>query len=161
MLEVNPGLIVWTIITFVCLAILLRAFAWKPLLEALHKREEDMRSSLERAEQAKQEAERLLKENQEKLSHFEEDGKRIIEEHRAMGAKLKDDMLEKASKQYRNMMDQAKQEIDRDKEKALIQLRNEIASLAIQAAEKILDVTLDESKHRKIIDSYLKELPRN
>ena len=69
MLDVNPGLIVWTIVTFVCLLIVLRKFAWKPLLEVLQKREEHVRSSIERAEHAKQEAERLLKENQEKLSH--------------------------------------------------------------------------------------------
>ena len=59
------------------------------------------------------------------------------------------------------MIDQAKLEIERDKEAALAQLRGEVAHLAIQVAGKILDETLDENKHRKLIDSYLRELPKN
>jgi F-type H+-transporting ATPase subunit b len=161
MLEINPGLIIWTIITFILLVFVLKKLAWKPLMEALQKREDHIRNSIEQAEKANQEAEQLLSENREKLSRFEEDGKSILNEHRAMGEKLKSEMLDKANQQYRKMMDQAKQEIDRDKEKALVQLRGEIVGLAIQAAGKILDETLDENKHRKIIDSYLKELPKN
>jgi F-type H+-transporting ATPase subunit b len=161
MLEINPGLIIWTIITFILLVFVLKKLAWKPLTDALQKREDHIRNSIEQAEKANQEAEQLLSENREKLSRFEENGKRILNEHRAMGEKLKSEMLDKANQQYRKMMDQAKQEIDRDKEKALVQLRGEIVGLAIQAAGKILDETLDENKHRKIIDSYLKELPKN
>jgi F-type H+-transporting ATPase subunit b len=161
MLEINPGLIVWTIITFILLFLLLKKFAWKPLMDALKKREDYIRNSIEQAEKVNKEAERLLNENREKLSHFEKDGKRILDEHRVMGEKLKSDILEQANQQYHKMIDQAKQEINRDKEKALVQLRGEIANLAVQAAGKILDETLDESKHRKIIDSYLRELPKN
>ncbi|MBI3765391.1 MAG: hypothetical protein HY277_02670 [Ignavibacteriales bacterium] len=119
MLDPNPGLIIWTIITFLLLMVILKKFAWKPLLESLQRREESVRK------------------------------------------KLKDEIIEKANRQTRAMLDQAKQEIDRDKEAALAQLRGEVANLAIQAASKILDETLDESRHRKIVDSYLKQLPKN
>lgn len=161
MLEINPGLIVWTIVTFLLLVTVLRAFAWKPLLEALNKREEHVRSSLERAEHAKAEAERILEENRKQLAKAESESQRILTEGRALGDKLKNEMIEQANQQSRRMIDQAKQEIERDKDAALAQLRGEVANLAIKAAEKILDETLDQAKHRKIVDAFLKDLPKN
>ena len=161
MLTPNPGLILWTFITFILLLVILRKFAWKPLLEALQRREEHVRNSIDRAEQAKQEAERLLEENRKQLAHAEEQAHRILGEGRALGEKLKSEIVEKANQQSRKMIDQAKLEIERDKDAALAQLRGEVANLAIKAAEKILDETLDENKHRKIVDTYLRELPKN
>jgi len=161
MLNPNPGLVIWTIITFILLLIVLKKFAWKPLIEALQKREETVRSSIERAEQAQREAEKLLEENRKRLAQAEQEGHRILNESRALADKLKEEMIEKANQQARRMIDMAKQEIDRDKEAAILQLRDEVADLAIKAAGKIIDETLDESKHRKLIDSYLKNLPKN
>ena len=84
MLNPNPGLIIWTIVTFVLLIILLKKFAWKPLLEALQRREESVRNSIERAERAKQEAERLLEENRKQLERAGQEGQRILNENRAL-----------------------------------------------------------------------------
>ncbi len=161
MLDVNPGLIIWTIVTFLCLLFVLRRYAWKPLMNSLEKREHDVRSSIERAEQARAEAEKLLEEHRKQLQRAEEEGKRLVTESRSLADKLKEEIIEKANQQSRRMVEQAKEEIDRDKESALAQLRGEVANLAISAAEKILDETLDEPKQRKLVDSYLKELPKN
>jgi F-type H+-transporting ATPase subunit b len=161
MLDPNPGLLIWTIITFLALLFVLRMFAWKPLLEALRKREEHVRNSIERAEQAKQDAERILEENRKQLANAEAESHRILNEGRALGDKLKSEIVEQANLQSRRMVEQAKQEIERDKEAALSQLRNEVATLAIKVAEKILDETLDENRQRKLVDAYLKELPKN
>jgi len=161
MLDVNPGLIVWTIVTFICLLVVLRKFAWKPLLDSLQRREEHVRNALDRAEQAKQEAEHLLDENRKQLARAEEESRRILGEGRALAEKLKQEIMDRTSQQSRTMIDQAKMEIERDKEAALAQLRGEVANLAIKAAEKILDETLDENKQRKVIDAYLRELPKN
>ena len=161
MLTPNPGLAVWTIVTFILLALVLRRFAWKPLLDALHRREEHIHNSVDRAEQAKQEAERMLRENKQQLALAEQEAHRILSEGRALGEKLKQEIMEKAQQHSRTMIDQAKMEIERDKEAALMQLRGEVANLAIKAVEKILDETLDENKHRKIVDTYLRELPKN
>lgn len=161
MLDPNPGLIIWTIITFAALVVILGKFAWKPLVESLQQRERTVRESLERADHAKQEAERILEENRKQFSRAEAEAQRILNEGRAFGEKLKEELMEKANQQSRRMIEQAKQEIERDKESALAQLRNEVASLAIQAAEKILDENLDESRQRKIVDAYLKNLPKN
>lgn len=161
MLEPNYGLVAWTIITFVLLVLVLRSIAWRPLLDALHKREEHIRGSIERAEQAKVEAEKLLDEHRSRLAQAESDVQRLLNEGKSLGEKLKDEIVVKANQQSQRMINQAKQEIERDKDAALSQLRSEVADLAIRATEKILDESLDEPRQRKIIDTYLKELPRN
>ncbi len=160
MLELNPGLIIWTAITFGVLLVVLRVIAWKPLLAALEQREKTIRSSLERAEKAKQEAELLLEENRKNLAHAEKESQRIIREGRGLGEKLKAEILEKANTSGRRMIEQAKDEIQREKEAALQQLRGEVADLAIQAASKILDETLDEARHRKLVDDFIRNLPK-
>ena len=161
MLDPNPGLIIWTIVTFVLLVVVLRKFAWRPLLEALTKREESVRGAIERAEHAREEAERLLEEHRKQVARSEAEAQRILAEGRALGEKLKNDIVEQANAQARKLADQAKQEIERDKDAALATLRSEVAGLAIKAAEKILDETLDEKRHRQIVDSFMTNLPKN
>lgn len=161
MLDPNPGLIIWTIVTFVLLVVVLRKFAWRPLLEALTKREESVRGAIERAEHAREEAERLLEEHRKQVARAEAEAHRILAEGRALGEKLKTEIVEQANAQARKLADQAKQEIERDKDAALATLRGEVATLAIKAAEKILDETLDEKRHRQIVDSFMNNLPKN
>lgn len=161
MLEINPGLIIWTIITFLAVLIILRGAAWKPLLKALSDREEKIRSSLEQAERAHQEAQRLFEENRKQLAAAEEQSARIIREGRDMGERLKSEILEKAQAASRQMVEQAKDEINREKESALMQLRSEVSDLAIAAAGKILEANLDEPRQRKLVDAAIKELSKN
>jgi len=84
-----------------------------------------------------------------------------LNEGRGLGEKLKGEIVEKANQQARLMVERAKQEIERDKEMALTQLREEVANLAILAAEKILNETLDAGKQGKVVDDMLRELPKN
>ncbi len=161
MLDPNPGLIVWTIITFVLLLLVLRKFAWKPLLKALHDRESSIRFTLEHAENAKTEAGRILEENRRQLARASEESRKILGEGRALGEKLKQEIVDQANQQSRRMVEQARLEIERDKDTALAQLRSEVATLALQAAGKILNETLDEKRHRALIDESLSKLPKN
>ena len=158
MLEINPGLILWTIVTFIILLVVLRAVAWKPLLGALTAREEKIRTSLQRTEQAQQEAEKLLEENKHQLAQAEEQSQRAIKEGRGMGERLKAEIIEKANASSRNMIEQAKEEIRREKDAALIELRGEVADLAIMAAEKVLDANLDASKQRELVETAIREI---
>src|SRR5712672_3355405 len=105
MLDPNYGLVSWTIITFVLLLLVLRRIAWKPLLEALSRREEHVRSSVERAEQAKLEAEQLLEEHKKQLANAESEVQRILNEGRSFGDKLKDEIVAKANQQSRQMIE--------------------------------------------------------
>jgi F-type H+-transporting ATPase subunit b len=161
LLEVNPGLIIWTIVTFIVLLVLLRLTAWKPILGALQKREENIRSSLEQAEKARDEAERILQENKKNLAQAEEQVQKVLKEGRAMAEKMRQDLIARANDESKRMIENAKEQIEREKQDALKELRKEVASLAIQAASKILDENLDENKQKKIIDTFIDELPTN
>lgn len=160
MLEINPGLILWTILTFVVVLVILRFTAWKPLLAALTAREEKIRTSLEEAEHARAESQRLLEENKHQQAQAEAQAQKILAEGRAMGERVKAEILERAQASSQHMIDQAKAEIQREKEQALVQLRTEVADLAIQAAGKVLEAELDASKHRALVDATIKNLSK-
>jgi F-type H+-transporting ATPase subunit b len=158
MLEINSGLILWTILTFVIVLLILRKAAWKPLLGALAAREESIRASLREAEDARAQAARLLEENKRQLAQVEEQSRRIIMEGRDMGDRLKGEILEKANATTRVMIEQAKEEIRREKDAALTQLRAEATDLVIAAAGKILDANLDTPKQRQLADAAIREI---
>jgi len=160
MLDINPGLIVWTIITFLVLLFVLKRFAWKPLLQALTSREEKIRESLEQAEHARQEAQRLIEANERQMQQAQGEFQRLMREAREEAEKLRAKRRQEADEEAKKIVDQGKMEIEREKEAALNQLRNEVANLAVRAAGRILDEELDEKKHRKLVDAYLRDLPR-
>ena len=161
MLEINPGLIIWTVITFLIAAFILGKTAWRPLVKALSDREAKIRASLEQAERAHEEAQRLLEENRRQLAAAEEQAARIIKEGRDLGERLKSEILEKAQAASRQTVEQAKAEISREKDAALVQLRGEVADLAVAAAGKILEANLDVQQQRRLVDSAIRELSKN
>ncbi len=160
MLEINPGLIVWTVVTFLIVLLILRGTAWKPIVQALKDREDKIRSTLEEAEKARIEAQRLLNENRQVLLEAEAQSAKIIRDGRDMGERLKGEILDKAQASSRQMVDQAKDEIRREKDAALIQLRSEVSDLAIAAAGKLLDANLDNAQQRRLVDQAIQELSR-
>ena len=161
MLSINPGLIIWTIISFAVLVIVLGKFAWKPILQALAEREEKIRGALEQAEHARVEAAELLKQNEKNMARAEQEYQKMMREAKALGEKMKEDIVNKARQQGQQELQRANEEIQRNLEAAKQQLRTEVADLAIKAAEKILDETLDAQKHKKIVDGFLNQLPKN
>ena len=161
MFDINPGLILWTLITFLILLVILRKAAWKPLLGALTAREEKIGTALQEAEDAQQEGRRLLEENRRQLALAEEQSQRVIREGREMGERLKAEILDKANASSRHMIDQAREEIRREKNAALGQLRAEVADLAVMAAGKLLDANLDNAASRRLVDAAIRELPKS
>jgi len=161
MFELNPGLSIWTTVIFVTLIVVLGRFGWKPLLRSLKEREDGIRDALDQAEKARVEAAELLRQNELNRSQAEEQYQKIVRDARSMAEKTKDEIVAKARQQAQREIEAAKDEIARDLESAKQQLRGEVADLAVGIAEKILDESLDRSKHSKIVDEYLKSLPKN
>jgi F-type H+-transporting ATPase subunit b len=157
----NFGLIIWTIIAFVVFATLLGKFAWKPMLQALNEREEKIRGALEQADKARAEAAAMLKQNEQNIARAEQEYQRVIQEGKALAEKMKDEIVAKAKQQAQQELDRAQDELKRNVDEARQTLRAEIADLAIQAAEKILDETLDEKKQKKLVDKFIDQLPKN
>ncbi|MFN4110695.1 MAG: F0F1 ATP synthase subunit B [Ignavibacteria bacterium] len=160
LLDVNPGLIFWTIVTFLILLFILKKTAWKPILQALKEREDNIRASLEKAEQARKEAEEILEKNRKNLSEAEEQVKKIIEEGREYASKLRNEIISRANVEAQKMLENAKQEIENKKQEALTELKGIVADLSIQAAEKILEETLDKEKHKKLVEKLIQNLPK-
>lgn len=161
LLSVNGGLAFWTVLTFILLLLVLKKFAWKPILSALKQREDAIKDSLEQAEKAKEEAKKILSENQNSLAKAEEESKKIIEQSKLFAESLKEKMIAESKEQAKRIIDEASAEIDRKKNAAFDELKNQIAEISVNAAEKILRENLDVQKNKKIVDKYISDINKN
>lgn len=159
LLQVNPGLIIWTIIIFVLLLLLLKKIAWKPLLTALNTREQSIKDAIESAEKLKSEAEFMIAENKKAMADANAQSMKVLSEAREAAGKVKDDIVHKANEQAKQILEQSKRDIQTEKESALSELRSEVADLAIKTAEKVIRESLDETKQKKIVNDYLNQIP--
>jgi len=160
-IDVNPGVIFWTVVTFVILLIVLKKVAWKPILAALDQREASIRESLEKAEKAKEESEKILQANQEKLAKADEEAKKLVNKSRQYAEGLKEQMLKDSKEQAQKIITDATLEIERQKETAFEELKSQVAEIAVKAAEKILKENLDNETQKKIADNYINEITKN
>jgi F-type H+-transporting ATPase subunit b len=158
LLSPNPGLIFWTAITFVIVLLILKKIAWGPILNALEEREKGIQSSIDRAHQAKDESEAILRKNKELLAKADAESDRIIREGKDFAEKLRSDISVKAQAEAQKMIASAKDEIEQEKRRALDVLRNEVADLAVKGAEKIIKTTLDADIQKRIVDSMIQDL---
>ncbi len=161
LVQLDPGVIIWTALTFGLLLLVLRKTAWGPILKALDTREESIRQSIERAEDAKNEAERLLEENRKELEKAEDGAQQILREARELAEKLRSESVGRARAEAEKVLEKAREEIERDKQQAILQLHGVVAELAVKAAEKILEETIDKSRQKKLVDNILNSLPKN
>ena len=111
-LDVNPGVILWTVVTFVFLLLVLKKIAWKPILNSLNERELFIKNSLEKAEKAQKEAEKLVADNKVNLSKADEEAQKIIEQSRELAEKLRLQILEESKAQAKKMILDATSEIE-------------------------------------------------
>lgn len=160
-LDINPGVIFWTTITFILLILLLYKTAWNPILSALNTREQMIKDSLEQAAKAKLEAEKMIADNQLSMAKAEEDARQIIAQGREYSEKLKEQILSESKLEAKKIVDAASQEIDRKNREALNKLKNQVADIAIQAAEKLILENLDKEKQSKIISKYIEDISKN
>ncbi|MDA3859594.1 MAG: F0F1 ATP synthase subunit B [Melioribacteraceae bacterium] len=161
LLDVNPGLIFWVVITFVLLLIILKKMAWGPILNSLNERELFIKDSIDKAEQARIDAEKLLEENKANLARAEEEAQKIIQQGREYSEKLKAQLLEESKGEAKKMITEAISEIERKNQEAFNNLKDQVADIAVNAAEKIIRVNLDKDKQSKLVDEYLKDLNKN
>ena len=161
LLDVNPGLIFWTVIIFVILLAVLYKIAWKPILSALDERETFIKDSLDKAENAKVEAEKILAENQKNLANAEAEGQKVIEQSREYAEKLKEQMLEESKQEAKKMIEDAQADIERKQQEAFNKLKGQVADISIMAAEKILEENLDKEKQTSLVNRFIDDIQKN
>ena len=161
LLNVDFGLAFWILITFVIFLALLRVFAWEPIMNALERREQSIKESLEAAEKAMEKAEQISKENDQALKEAEQKAQRIRKEAIEEAEELRRKRIEKSKKEADDMLEQARDTIEREKKRAMQELHDEVARLAIESASRIIDAELDEQKNRKLVNEYIQDISNN
>lgn len=153
------GLVVWTTVSFLILLILLRKFAWKPILEAINERERSIEDSLSKAEAAKQEMARLTNENDALLKQAYAERDVILQEARKLKDKIVSEAKEAAQVEGARMIENARLEINMQKALAIADVKNQVASLSIEIAEKVLRKQFEDAKKQDaLVTELLKEV---
>ena len=160
-LEPYAGLIFWKALAFLIFLFILGRFAWPAIVGALQEREDNIQTSLDKAEQALAEARQIQADNQKARREAEQEAQRLLRESREAAEQLRAEEIDKTRAQIQQMQAQAQAEIEREKEGALDALRAEVADLAIQAAEKILSENLDATRQRRLVTDFISQLPKN
>ena len=155
LVQLDPGLYVWTILTFLLLFFLLTKFAWKPLLKALAEREEKIRSSLEKADEAQQKLERLGAEGEEIIGKARAEAQSIVSDGKKASEKVRGEIETKAKEKANTIGAQAEKQITAEKEKAISDIRSEVAALSIQIAEKLIRKNLSQKDNMALINESL------
>jgi F-type H+-transporting ATPase subunit b len=155
LLDPKVGLMFWTLIIFVFLLVVLSKYAYKPLLAAVEAREAALEKAIGDAKADRDEAAKLLAEQQKQLAQTRADVQKVMADGRAATDALRAEMLEKVKAEGADMLDRTRREMQAEKEKAVAELRREAVDLAISGASKVIGRNLDSATDRSLVESFL------
>ncbi|QBZ97153.1 F0F1 ATP synthase subunit B [Flavobacterium sangjuense] len=156
------GLFFWQTLIFLLLVFLLRKFAWKPILDAVNEREEGIKNALLSAEIAKRDMQNLKSDNEKLLAEARVERDVILKEAREIKDKIVSEAKEEAQVQAGKMIEQAKAAINSEKNAAMADLKNQVSSLSIEIAEKVLRSELaDKASQTKLVEKMLGDVKLN
>jgi F-type H+-transporting ATPase subunit b len=158
LVQTDPGLFIWTILTFLVLLGLLAKFAWRPLLQALDTRQNAIRKSLDDAQQAKQDLERLNAESAQIIARSRVEADAIISQSRSDGDRLREELRQKARAEADHIVKSAERQIQLETTRALEQIRHEAIELSVMIASKIIQRNLTKEDNERLIDEALKQV---
>ncbi len=161
---VSPGigLIFWMTLAFGLVLWLLSKFAWKPIMKSLHERETSIDNALHEADKAREEMKHLIFSNEQLLNQAKEERDEILKKGREIKEKLIEDAKQKANEEAARIVESAKESIQNEKMAAMVDLKNQIAKLSIEIAEKLLGHELSDPKRQKeLVDHLIKEAKLN
>jgi len=161
---INPdvGLIIWMTFSFLILLVLLRIFAWKPVLKMLHEREEKINTALNEANLAREQMKQLTAYNERLLLEAKDERDAILNEARKVSQKMYDDAKAKAQIESQRIIASAKEGILIEKQKAIADIRNTIAEISLEIAEKVVENEFaDKQKHQLYVNKRVEALNFN
>tara|TARA_B100000497_G_scaffold39492_1_gene46124 strand:- start:272 stop:772 length:501 start_codon:yes stop_codon:yes gene_type:complete len=144
--EFSIGLFFWQTVIFIFLILLLKKFAWKPILDAVNEREEGIKNALLSAENAKEEMASLQSDNEETLKKARSERDSLLKEAREIKQQLIDEAKSEAKNEAKKIISQAQETIQNEKNAAIVDLKNQVAGLSIDIAEKVLKEKLSDDK---------------
>ena len=156
------GLFIWQVLIFVGLILLLKKFAWKPILDSVNEREEGIKNALLSAENARKEMQNLQADNQRILQEARLERDNMLKEAREMKDKMVDDAKTEAQVQGQKMIDQAKVAIQSEKNAAMAELKLQVSTLSLSIAEKLLKEELSNKEAQtKLVEKLLGDVKLN
>jgi len=158
LVQPDPGLFIWTIATFLVLLALLAKFAWNPLLQALESRQNAIRKSLDDADRAKKELERLQQESTQIIQEARINAEAIIARSRTDAEKVREDLKLKAKEEAEAILRNAQHQIQLQTRQALQEIRHEVADMAVLIASKVLERNVSKEDNQRLIDDALKQM---
>ena len=160
--DFSLGLFFWQAVLFIALILLLRKFAWKPILDSVNDREEGIREALDSAEKAKLDMQNLQADNEKLLKEARLEREAMLKEAREMKAKMIEDAKTDAKEEANKLVAAAQASIETEKKAAIAELKTQVASLSIEIAEKVVREELsNKDKQMKLVESMLSEATLN
>jgi F-type H+-transporting ATPase subunit b len=158
LIRVVPGLMIWTLLSFLITFLVLRKYAFGPIQGIIDERRERVRRSLEEADRAREEARRLLEEHREIRAGARREAEEILAEARRVGESMRERMRDETEADRERRLEETRRQIESETQRALEQIRAEVGELALVAAEKVTRKSLDSSDQRRLIEDAIREL---
>jgi F-type H+-transporting ATPase subunit b len=158
LIQVTPGLMIWTIVCFLVTLFVLKRFAFGPIQKTIDERRERIRQSLDEADNAREEARKLLEEHRKLISGAQTDAEEILSEARRVAEANERRMREELEADRQRRLEETRKQIDAETRRALEAIRAEVVDLSMLAASKITRKSLDDADHKRLIEEAVGEL---
>jgi F-type H+-transporting ATPase subunit b len=158
LVKFDPGLFIWTILTFLLLVALLTKFGWQPLMQMLDTRQEGIKKALSDAENARRELEQLQQESSQIIRKARVEAESIISKSWADAEKLREEMKQKARSEADAIVKESQRQIELETGRALRQIRSEVADLSIAIASKVIQRNVTKEDNDRLIQDTLKQM---
>ena len=158
MVEVHGGLLFWSVITFLLLLVVLKKVAWGPIISALESREDEIKSALNAAEKAREEAEKVSSDYEESMKEAQIKAQKIISDSKAAAEKVKADIEKAAEEKAESMLANDKEHINAEKENAIKDIRDIAIDLSIDIASKVIEKNIDSEENRRLVEEAMNNI---
>jgi len=158
LIQATPGLMIWTIVCFLVTLFVLKRFAFGPIQKTIDERRERIRQSLDEADNAREEARKLLEEHRKLISGAQTDAEEILSEARRVAEANERRMREELEEDRQRRLEETRKQIDAETRRALEAIRAEVVDLSLLAASKVTRKSLDDADHKRLIEEAVGEL---
>jgi F-type H+-transporting ATPase subunit b len=158
LIELKPGLMIWTLVAFVITLWVLKKYAFGPVQKIIDERRDRIRQSIDEADHAREEARSLLEEHRKLIGQAKTEAEEILSEARRVGDTQRERVRQETEEDRARRLEETKRQIDQATQQALAQIRREVADLSLLAAEKITRKSLTDADKQRLIDEALSEI---
>jgi F-type H+-transporting ATPase subunit b len=157
-IEVVPGLMIWTLVVFGIVFLVLRRFAFGPIQAGIDKRRDRIREALDAADQARTESEKLVEQQREALAAARVQAEEMLADARRVGEDQQRRLREELDAERQRRIEETRKDVEAETARAIGQIRSEVASLALEATEKVAGKVLTDADQRRLIEDAIDEL---